>query len=145
LKKQWLSGLHREQRMAWCNEHPHWTADDWKNMIFSDESTFYVLQRKNQCKLWRLEKEKLLPECWRETNTGDGGKIGILGGISGHDTMIPRLCCENMNGTLYCDVLEKELKQSIEKNPNKNGIVFQQDLAPWQTSKIVKEKWAVWV
>ena len=27
----------------------------------SDESTFYVLKRKNQCKIWRLEKEKLLP------------------------------------------------------------------------------------
>jgi transposase len=140
LEKQWLSARHREQRIAWCNEHLHWTADDWKNRIFSDESTFYVLQRKNRCKIWRLEKEKLLPECLQETNTGDGGKIGIWGGISGHGRTILRLHSENMNGTLYCDVSGKELKQSIEKLPNKNGIVFQQDLVPWHTSKIIKEK-----
>ena len=46
-------------------------------MIFSAESTFYVLKRKNQCKIWHLEKEKLLPECIQQTNTGDGGKVGI--------------------------------------------------------------------
>ena len=52
-------------------------------MIFSEESTFYVLKRKNQCKVYRLEKEKLLTECLQQTNTGDGGKVGIWGGISG--------------------------------------------------------------
>jgi transposase len=63
-----------------------------------------------------------------------------LGSISGRGTMIPRLYSENMNGTLFCDVLEQELKQSIEKLPNKNEIVFQQDLAPWHTSNIDKKK-----
>ena len=68
LTKQWSSTHHREQRVAWRNEHLHWTAD---------ESTFYVLRRKNRCKIWRLEKEKLLPECLQEINTDD--KIGIRG------------------------------------------------------------------
>ena len=141
VKKQWLSARHRQQRVAWCQDHMHWTPDDWKNVIFSDESTFYVLKRKNQCKIWRLEKEKLLPECLQQMNTGDGGKVGIWGGgISGFGTTISRIYSENMNGILYCDVLEKELKQSIAKIPVKNKIIFQQDLAPWHTSRIVKEK-----
>ena len=59
VKKQWLSVQHRQQRVAWCTRHMNWSSDDWKNVIFSDESTFYVLKRKNQCKIWRLEKEKL--------------------------------------------------------------------------------------
>jgi transposase len=143
IKKQWLSARHREQRVAWCKDHLHWTFDDWKNVIFSDESTFYVLRRKNQCKIWRLEKEKLLPKCLSETNTGDGGKIGVWGGISSYGTTIVRLYSENMNGALYCDVLEKELKKSIEKIGQKDKIIFQQDLAPWHTSKIVQAKIAV--
>ena len=61
----------------------HWTSDNWRKVIFSDESTFYVLERKNQCKIWRIEKEKPLPECIQQTNTGDDGKVGIWGGISG--------------------------------------------------------------
>ena len=51
VKKQWLGATHRKQRMAWCTRYMSWTHDDWKNLIFSDESTFYVLKRKNQCKI----------------------------------------------------------------------------------------------
>lgn len=97
-------------------------------MIFSDESTFYVLKRKNLCKIWRLEKEKLLPECLELTNIGDGGKTGIWGGISGFDATPARIYDENMNGNLYCDVLQHELKQYINKIPKKNQFVFQQEV-----------------
>ena len=83
----------------------NWTSDDWKNVIFLGESTFYVLKRKNQCKIWRLETEKLLPVCFQQSNTGDGGKVGILGGISGFGTTNAKIYTENMNGELYCDVL----------------------------------------
>ena len=40
-----------------------------------------------------------------------------------------------MNGTLYCDVLQQELTQSMEKLPNKSAYMFQQDLAPWSYVK----------
>ena len=98
------------------------------------------MKRKNLCKIWGLEKEKLLPECLEQTNTGDGGKIGIWGGISGFGTTAAKIYMENMNGHLYCDVLQHELKQFITKIPNKTKMIFQQDLAPWHTSDIVKEK-----
>ncbi|CAM4796680.1 unnamed protein product [Rotaria magnacalcarata] len=95
---------------------------------------------KNQCKIWRLEKERLLPECLQQTNTGDGGKVGIWGGISGFGTTNARIYTENTNGELYCDVLQKEVKQLLTKSPAQRKMVFQQDLAPWHTSNIVKEK-----
>jgi hypothetical protein len=52
LKKRYASARHREQRVAWYDEHVQWTADDWRNFTFSDDSTFYVLRRKKQDKLW---------------------------------------------------------------------------------------------
>lgn len=140
IKKQWLNAKHRQRRLAWCHKYSSWTCDDWRNVIFSDESTFYVLKRKNLCKIWRLEKEKLLPECLEQTNTGDGGKIGIWGGISGFGTTAAKIYTENMNGHLYCDVLQHELKKFITKIPKKTKMIYQQDLAPWHTSDIVKEK-----
>lgn len=140
IKKQWLSPKHRQQRVAWCTQYSSWTCDDWKKVIFSDESTFYVLKRKNLCKIWRLEKEKLLSECLEQTNAGDGGKLGIWGGISSFGTTSAKIYSENMNGGLYCDVLQHELKQSIAKIPHKTKIIFQQDLVPWHTSAIVQDK-----
>ena len=80
-------------------------------MIFSDESTFYVLKRKNQVKIWRTDDQRLLPECLEQMNTGNGGKIGIWGGISGQGTTMARIFDGTMNGILYCNVLQNELKQ----------------------------------
>ncbi|CAF1597481.1 unnamed protein product [Adineta ricciae] len=140
LKQQWLSAKHRQRRIAWCKQYSSWTCDDWRKVIFSDESTFYVLKRKNLCKIRRLDKEKLLPECLEQTNTGDGGKVGIWGGISGNGITVAKIYTENMNSNLYCDVLQHELKQSIQKIRKKNKIIFQQDFAPWHTSKIVKQR-----
>ena len=77
VKTQWLGVQNRRQSAASFTKYLKWTSDDCKHVIFKDESTFYVLKRQNQCKIWRLEKEKSLPECLQQTNTGDGKKVGI--------------------------------------------------------------------
>ena len=45
-----------------------------------------------------------------------------------------------MDGELYCDVLQNEVKKFLAKIPAQGKMLFQQDLAPWHTSNIVKEK-----
>ena len=79
IKKQWLSAKHRRRRMEWCKKYTHFTKFNWRNVIFSDESTFYVLQRKNQVKIWRTDEERLHPDCIQQLNTNNGGKLGIWG------------------------------------------------------------------
>ena len=71
-------------------------------------------------------------------NTGNGGKAGI----SGDETTAARIFERTMNGTLYCDVLQQEMTQSMAKLPNKSAYTFQQDLASWHTSKLVHKKMA---
>ena len=71
-------------------------------------------------------------------NTGDDGKAGI----SADGTTAATIFEGTMNGTLYCDVLQQQLTQSMGKLPNKSAYTFQQDLAPCQTSKVVQEKMA---
>ena len=75
-------------------------------------------------------------------NTGDGGKAGTWSGISGDGTTAARIFEGTMNGTLYCNVLQQELTQSMGKLQNKSAYTFQQDLAPWHPSKLVQEKMA---
>ena len=45
-----------------------------------------------------------------------------------------------MNVGLYCDVLQNEVKQFLANIPAQGKMVFEQDLASWHTSNIVKEK-----
>ena len=94
-----------------------WTSDDWKHVMFSNESMFYVLKRKNQCKISCPEKEKLLLECVQQTNTGDDGKLGIWGSISDIGATSAKIYTGNMNGELDCDVLQNEVKQFLAKTP----------------------------
>ena len=80
-------------------------------------------------------------ECLQQTNTDDGEKVEIWGGILGCGTTNERIYTENMNGELYCDFLQNEMKQFLAKMPVQQGkMMFEQDLAPWHTSNIVKEK-----
>ncbi|CAF3398489.1 unnamed protein product, partial [Rotaria socialis] len=45
-----------------------------------------------------------------------------------------------MNGQLYFSILQTELKRSMAKFPKKTKMIYRQDLAPWHTSGIVKDK-----
>ena len=38
----------RLARIDWCNEHLSWSIPDWSKVIFSDESNYEVLNRKNR-------------------------------------------------------------------------------------------------
>ena len=75
-------------------------------------------------------------------NTGDGGKVGIWGGqvFLALKRPMRRFTRKYELGKLYCDVLQNEVKQFLAKTPAQGKMVFQQDLSPWHTSNIVKEK-----
>ena len=89
-------------------------------------------------KIWRTDDERLLPDCIQQMNTGDGVKAGI----PADGTTAARIFEGTMNRTLYCDVVQQELTQSMGKLPNKSAYTFQQDLVPQHTSKLVQEKMA---
>ena len=79
-------------------------------------------------KIWKTDDERLLSDCLQQMNTGDGGKTGIWADISGDGTTAARIFEGTMNGTLYCDVLQQELTQSMGKLPNKSPYTFQQEI-----------------
>ena len=85
------------------------------------------------CKIWCLDKEKLLQECLDLTNKGDDGKTEIWGGISDFGTTTAKIYIETMDGAMYCKILTNELNQSMAKPRGKTSIVFQHDLTPWHT------------
>ncbi|KAG1141367.1 hypothetical protein G6F36_015706 [Rhizopus arrhizus] len=36
--KPFLKAIHMKKRLAWVNAHKDWTKDDWRRMVFSDET-----------------------------------------------------------------------------------------------------------
>ena len=91
-------------------------------------------------KIWRTDEELLHQGCIQQVSIDKGRKLGIWGGISGQVPTEARIFDENLDGQTYCGVLNHELKRSIVKLPDKGKTIYQQDLTPWHTSKMVKAK-----
>ena len=64
--------------------------------------------------------------------------VGIWGSISDFETTTAKVYTENLDGQLYCDVLEIELKRFMAKFP-KTKMIYR-DFAPCYRSNIVKDK-----
>ena len=50
-RKPRLTAAMRMKRLAWAREHEDWTEEDWRKVVFSDESTFEC-QDESQPKVW---------------------------------------------------------------------------------------------
>jgi hypothetical protein len=46
--KPLISKAARLKRLSWCRQYQSWTANEWKRVIFSDESTFTLLTNTHQ-------------------------------------------------------------------------------------------------
>lgn len=139
IKKPILTKTHKAKRMAWCKKFKHYTIADWRHVIFSDESTFYILKRKNKVMVWRTKDEKFAPDCIQHISTGDG-KTGVWGGICGGGATALLLYSDNMDSNKYCEVLRNQLVPLMKQLPKRQQYTYQCDLAPWHTSNKVKEE-----
>ena len=42
IRKPWVNEINRQKRVEWAQEHLNWTIDDWKRVLWSDESAIRV-------------------------------------------------------------------------------------------------------
>merc|ERR1712000_494996 len=65
-RKPGLTEKMRKERYEWCLARKDWTLEDWKNVIWSDETSVVLLHRRGGYRIWRRSDEKLLKTCIRE-------------------------------------------------------------------------------
>ena len=53
----------KEARLAWCNERKHWTLEDWKNIIFSDETSIILGGVRGKWHVWRKKDKTYHHHC----------------------------------------------------------------------------------
>jgi transposase len=63
VKKPYLSDSHKAQRLQFAREHQHWSVDDWKKVIWTDESCFEIVKISRQIRVWRRTSEKFNNSC----------------------------------------------------------------------------------
>ena len=56
-KKPRITRAQRRTRVDWCYEHLNWSVNDWSNVVFTDESNYEILNRKNRIYIHRFRHD----------------------------------------------------------------------------------------
>lgn len=139
-KKPLLSAKNVRERLQWAKTHKDWTIDDWKRVIWSDETKINRFGSDGLHWAWKRETESLKPKHVTQTVKHGGGNIKIWGCITydgvGFMTKIDTI----LDKDLYKGILEEELATTIEWYGFEiDKVIFQHDNDPKHTSKLVKE------
>lgn len=65
-RKPGLTQKMKDERLKFCLDHKDWTIEDWKNVIWSDETAIVLLHRRGGYRIWRRAEEAFIRSCIRE-------------------------------------------------------------------------------
>lgn len=77
-----LEAHHRRARLQFAREHLRWTMEQWKNVLFSDESRIALNAPDGRQRVYRRRSERFAPCAIVETVGYQGGSIMVWGAIS---------------------------------------------------------------
>ncbi len=140
-KKPLLSKKHVQARLKFAKEHLAWTVDDWKRVIFSDESKINRFNSDGRSWTWFRDSKTVESRNVNPLVQAGGGGLMVWGCLT---HLGPGYLCR-IDGSLDCatyiSILEDELQQTIEYyDLNDENCVFQQDNASVHKSKATM-KW----
>ena len=138
-KKPFLSEKNKLKRLSWAKAHKYWTVDDWRRVVWSDETKINRFGSDGHHYAWKRNTERLQPCHIDKTVKHGGGSIKLWSCITfegvGDIIKIDNI----LDQYLYKNILEVHLPTSIERNKlSINKTIFQQDNDPKHTAKSVK-------
>ena len=142
-----LTEKHISDRKLFCNRVNNWSIEDWKQVIFSDESPFELFPSPNKQndRIWSLERESVCPVevpkfgpsvmVWGAMSFSGLSELHIVPqgqSVTGEyyreeilkETLFPRLNKQCINGSKFATKLV----------PDMSRIIFQQDGARAHTA-----------
>jgi transposase len=142
-RKPFLSEKHKRDRLKWAREHVKWTAEDWRCVIFSDESTFELGLDTRTAYVKRPLGKAFESRYLRPTFKSGRSTIGIWGCINSEmdGTLAILPSGVRMNSSLYISrILNEHGHPFYERIATAYGdALWQDDGAKYHTSKVVEE------
>lgn len=77
-----LTRAHRAARLRFAREHLNWTIDNWRTVLFTDESKVKFFSDDRRVRVWRKEGERFSEACIHGTDRFGGPSVMVWGGIS---------------------------------------------------------------
>ena len=113
-RKPLVSSANRKKRRLFAKEHKNWTVEDWKRVMWSDESRFTLFQNDGRVRVWRKPHEALDPACVSPTVQASGGSVMIWACFCWHGHGSATLFSNKMNLKCYLEVLRDHVDPSMD-------------------------------
>lgn len=146
-KKPYLNVMQRQRRIQWAKEHQAWSIEQWKRVLWSDETKISVFQNDGPQHVWRRVGEADAPECTVAT-TKHPLSVMIWGCMAASGVGRLFVVEKTVNADVYIkNILEGRMLPSARDLFPSQGVhasnsptfVFQQDNAPCHTARLCKE------
>jgi transposase len=139
-KKPKLSPKNIKAQLEFAKSHRDWTTEDWKRVIWSDETKISRFGSDGRSWCWIGDGEDLQEHHVKQVVKHGGGSVMIWGCMTSEG---PGFMCK-MEGTmdqhLYRSILEGELVQTINWYEfDSTKVIFQQDNDPKHRSRTVMD------
>jgi transposase len=76
-KKPKLTEKHKKSRLDWAKKHESWTSEEWKNVIWSDESKFNLLNSDGKEYYWTNRPAEITEDSIKPTLKFGGGGVMV--------------------------------------------------------------------
>ena len=127
----------RRARLAWARDHASWSVQNWRHVLWSDESGRHLGVLSKKPRVWRRPDERLAYNMIHPTHTANCSYVGYWGAISGQGVgplfIIPHTT--HMNTASFKSVMEEVMIPYY--NSLSGHYIFQQDGATYHTARSV--------
>jgi transposase len=136
-KKPLLKKAHRQERLKFARYHENWTVEDWKRVLWSDETKINRIGSDGRTLTWKKKGEPLSDRTTTPTvKHGGGNNLMVWGCMGWNGVGVLTEVQGIMDAEQYCEILDVGVVESFEKLEMVEGErIFQQDNDPKHTSK----------
>lgn len=134
--KPWVCERNRMKRLKFAKKNVNLSIDDWKKVIWSDESKF-VFKYAGRKFVWRRVDERHSPRCMQATVKGAQKSVMVWGCFSWNGVGSLHRVVGNLNAVGYRNILSRKMVPGA-KDIAPSDYIFQQDNAPIHTAKVMK-------
>ncbi|GFX19743.1 transposable element Tcb1 transposase [Trichonephila clavipes] len=132
-----LMTTHRHLRLEWCHAQGNWTAGEWNQVVFSEESRFNPSSDDNRVLVWRPRGERLNPAFALQRHTAPTSGAMVWGAIA-YNTRSPLVLKRGiMTAQLYVhDILQPHVLTLMQRL---SGALFLQDNARLHIARVSQD------